>query len=61
MPISPLLIPAKDVAKKVLSVSEKTLWSWTAPRGPIPCVRIGRRVLYHIADLERFIEENKLR
>ena len=39
-----LLVPAPEAAQS-LSVCEKTLWSITEPRGDLPCVRIGRRVL----------------
>jgi predicted DNA-binding transcriptional regulator AlpA len=37
-------------AAKALGISPRTLWALTAPRGPIPCVRIGtgkrKSVLY---------------
>ena len=49
-----LLIPARDAAK-ALSISERTLWGLTAPRGPIPCVRLGGRVLYSPEALCRWI------
>lgn len=43
-------------ASKVLGISERTLWSLTAPRGPIPCVRVGNGnrqiVLYPVAELQ---------
>jgi hypothetical protein len=42
-------------AAAALGVSERLLWAWTAPRGPIPCIRLGRRVLYPVADLEAFV------
>jgi len=51
-----LLLDAREAAK-ALSVCQKTLWSATAPRGPIPCVRIGKRVLYAVADLQRWIDK----
>lgn len=53
-----LLLPAPDAAQ-ALSVCDKTLWSWAKPRGPIPCVRTGRRVLYDVRDLLAFIERQK--
>jgi hypothetical protein len=28
----------------------------TAPRGPIPCVKIGRAVRYSLRDLEQYVE-----
>jgi hypothetical protein len=42
-------------AAKALGISERSLWGLTAPRGPIPCLRIGhgkrQTVLYPIAEL----------
>ena len=40
-----LLIPAPDAAR-MMSVSERHLWSVTHPRGSLRPVRIGSRVLY---------------
>ena len=43
-------------AAKALGISARTLWGLTAPRGPIPCLRIGhgkrQTVLYPVADLQ---------
>jgi hypothetical protein len=39
-----LLMDTHDAAK-AMSISERKLWELTS-RGNIPCVRIGRRVLY---------------
>jgi predicted DNA-binding transcriptional regulator AlpA len=55
----PLLVDAR-AAVRLLSICEKSLWSLTAPRGPIPCVRIGRAVRYAVADLQAWIERNKV-
>ena len=47
-------------ASKALSISQRTLWALTAPRGPLPAVRIGRRaVRYDPADLREFIDRQK--
>lgn len=60
-PIVPhLLLTARDAAR-TLAVCEKTLWSWTQPRGPIPVVKIGRAVRYDVRDLQRFVEDQKQR
>jgi predicted DNA-binding transcriptional regulator AlpA len=40
-------------------VCQKTLWSMTEPRGDLPCVRIGRRVLYDRRDLLAWIDRRK--
>jgi predicted DNA-binding transcriptional regulator AlpA len=50
-----LLLTARESAK-ALSVSEKTLWSLTTPRGPIPAIRVGERSLrYSVRALEEWI------
>jgi hypothetical protein len=55
-----LLIPSRDAAR-MLSVSERTLFAMTAPRGPIGAVKIGRaesknpRVLYSVEMLKAWI------
>ncbi len=50
-----LLLTAREAAK-ALAISEKTLWSLTTPRGPIPCVRVGERsIRYSVAALEKWI------
>ncbi len=60
MPISAiitekLLCSAREAAK-ALSISERTLWSLTQPRGPIPVLRCGSRVLYSVDALRRWID-----
>lgn len=53
-----LLITFREAAR-ILSVSEKTLWTLTK-RGAIPAVRVGvRNVRYSVAALERWIEEQE--
>ena len=46
-------------AAKALNLSARTLWGLTAPRGPIPCVRVGsgkrRTILYPTADLQAWL------
>ena len=48
-------------AAAALGISARTLWGLTAPRGPIPCVRVGsgkrRTVLYPTAMLEQWLAE----
>ncbi|NLY01670.1 MAG: helix-turn-helix domain-containing protein [Rhodopirellula sp.] len=53
-----LLLDARE-ASKALGICQKTLWANTRPRGSIPCVRIGKRVLYAVADLQRWIDAQK--
>lgn len=55
---APMLLTPRDAAK-ALALSERTLWSITAPRGVIPCVRVGAAVRYDPADLQQWIETAK--
>lgn len=56
----PLLLNVSQAAKS-LSVSKGTLFNLTAPRGPIPAVKMGARVCYAVKDLERAIETLKVK
>lgn len=53
-----LLLSAREAAE-ALSICPKTPWSHTAPRGTIPAVRIGARVLYDPRDLTAWIDAQK--
>lgn len=55
--IPQLLINARDAAK-ALAISERKLWELTNGKA-IPCVRIGRRVLYDPCDLQSWIGRQK--
>jgi len=46
-------------AARALSVSPRTLWSLTVPRGPIPAVYLGRSVRYDPDALRRWIAERQ--
>ena len=48
------LVPVPEARQLLGGVSARWLWSNTAPRGPIACCRLGRRVLYSVADLQAF-------
>jgi hypothetical protein len=55
---SPLALRPRDAAK-ALGVSARTLWALTAPRGPVPCVRVGagrrQTVLYPVDQLRAWL------
>lgn len=57
---SPPLALRARAAARMLSISERTLWGLTAPRGPIPCVRVGhgkrQAVLYPLAALRAWLD-----
>lgn len=55
--LAPLLLDARETAC-VLSISPRTLARLTAA-GSIPCVRIGRRLLFDPRDLTEFIDRRK--
>jgi S-adenosylmethionine:diacylglycerol 3-amino-3-carboxypropyl transferase len=50
-----LLLTPREAAYR-LNISVRHLWSLTQPRGPIPVVRLGRRIFYRPGDLQRFVE-----
>jgi hypothetical protein len=53
--IAPLLVDARTAAR-MLAISERSLWAATSPRGPIRCVRIGKRgIRYDINALKEFV------
>jgi hypothetical protein len=53
---APKLLLSAIEASKALSVCPRTLWGLTHPRGPIPAVRCGTRVLYPVDGLRRWID-----
>ena len=53
-----LLLSIRETAK-CIGVSEKTLWTLTAPRGPIPAIRFGRAVRYSPDDLRAWIKQSR--
>ena len=53
--IEPLAVGTKQAAK-MLSISERSLWQLTKDER-IHAVRIGRKLLYGIDELKRFINE----
>lgn len=48
-------------AAEFIGVSLKTLWILSAPRGTLPVVKVGKSVRYDMADLKKWIEEQKVR
>jgi hypothetical protein len=56
--VESLALRPRDAAK-ALGISARTLWGLSAPRGPIPCLRIGhgkrQTVLYPVADLQAWL------
>jgi hypothetical protein len=56
----PLALRPRDAAK-ALGISPRTLWGLSAPRGPIPCLRVGQRkrqtVLYPVAGLQSWLNQ----
>ena len=51
-----LLLTPREAAYRLGGISLRHLWALTRPRGPIPCVKLGRRVFYRPEDLAAFIE-----
>jgi len=54
-----LLLMAREAAES-LRISGKTLWNLTAPRGPIPVVRLGKRsVRYDPIALRAYLDQQQ--
>ncbi len=53
---TPKLLLSTAETARALSVCPRTLFSLTAPRGPIPSIRLGSRVLYPVDRLRDFID-----
>ncbi len=58
--VSKLLLNIREAAA-MLSISTRTLHNLSAPRGPIPVVKLTSCVLYALPDLQAAIEQNKIR
>ena len=53
-----LLLTPRE-ASEALSICEKSLWSLTAPRGPLTSVKLGRSVRYSVETLREFIAQQQ--
>ena len=53
---SRLLLPPREACYRLGGISQRHLWNLTQPRGPVPCVRLGRRIFYRPTDLTQFLE-----
>ena len=53
----PCLALTPKQAAKALGVSEKTLFNYSTPRGPLACTKLGSRVLYPVAALQAFLSQ----
>ena len=45
-------------AAKLMSISERTLATWTKKEG-LPCTKVGRIVLYSIPEIASWLESRK--
>ena len=57
--VHPILVNARDAAV-MLSICPRVLWTMTNCRA-IPHLKIGRSVRYAVADLQRWVEANKIK
>jgi excisionase family DNA binding protein len=57
-PTTPRLLLSVPETAKALGISERSLFSLSAS-GEIRCIRIGRRVLYSVEELQRFIQQHE--
>ncbi len=50
----PLALRPREAAA-ALGIGERKLWELTAPRGPIPCAKIGTCVVYPVDALRAWL------
>ena len=60
-PTPPRLALKPDEAAASLGISPKSLYNRSQPRGPIPCLRIGTRVLYPTHLLRKWMNREAIR
>ena len=53
---SRLLVTPREACYRLGGVSLRHLWNLSQPRGPLPVVRLGRRVFFRPEDLAAFVE-----
>jgi predicted DNA-binding transcriptional regulator AlpA len=54
------LLTIREVADQT-GLCEKSVWNTTAPRGALPCVKLGARVMYRTEDVAAWIESRVVR
>ena len=54
------LLSIRDVADQT-GLCEKSVWNSTAPRGSLPCVKLGARILFRAEDVSAWIESRVIR
>jgi predicted DNA-binding transcriptional regulator AlpA len=59
-PVVTKLSNIREVADQT-GLCEKSVWNATAPRGDLPCVKLGTRVLYRPEDVTAWIESRVVR
>ena len=57
--IEPILLTPREAAT-ALSISERTLYSLTVPRGDIPVIKSGQLVRYVVDDLKAWAKHKSL-
>lgn len=55
-----LLLTARQAAE-YLSIGARLLWSLSAPRGPLPVVRLGRAIRYAVPDLDAAMQRMRVK
>lgn len=53
-PLTPLCVDART-ACKLLSISDRTLYSISQPRGSLPVAMIGSKKLFRLEDLQKYV------
>ena len=54
------LLSVREVAEQT-GLCEKSVWNATAPRGDLPCAKLGSRTTYRPEDVAAWIESRVIR
>lgn len=49
-----------DHTAETLGISRRSLFTFSAPRGDLPCVRLGSRVMYRPDDVAEWINRHRV-
>lgn len=48
-------------ARQLLKLCEKSIWNHCCPRGDLPCVKLGSRLLFRREDINAWVESRVVR
>lgn len=59
-PVTGALLTIRE-ASKLLNLCEKSIWNHCCPRGDLPCVKLGARLLFRRDDINAWVDSRVVR